>query len=645
MPPETQQGQLPQDSSNTYIATDGSRLNPTAVLLAKSIRKVESNHDYNAVGDNGESHGAYQFNKDNFNTWAQQYGLDPNDMSPVNQDKVAYTRINDLLGKGLRPSEVAAMWNGARATSTGYKAINPQYVEKVKSAYTDYYNEHQNNFVTPPQVSETPVPQSTQEQKPQEPGFIQNLTSGNIGGALHNAFDFAFPVVDDLINDIKGKPDKSALQQLGDLGMSALWFLPFGSIAKGAGLGLKAVGLGTKAAEAGGAIAAGLGAGYAGDVASKLASGETKPEEIATPGLGTAIGGGLAGVGLGVSKIYNHFLGEQNVVNKVAQVYDDAAGATKSGVKGMSKTAARKLEPNSEFLANAGIAPETQEINGRRVFTTGEDSQSMATLQKRASALTDLADEAAAKSAQAGAVTDLNAVKQEMIKRAESEYSGIARNKAIDHINSEMDAYISQFGDKIPLDKTVDIKRAIGDTTKFDATRPSLLTDVNNKMYGALKDTIEKEATAAGVPDIGMINKMIQQHIDAMAFLKRINGQTIKGGRLGTYLTRGAGLFIGSKLGGSGIIGQIGGAIAGEEAGGLVSRWLQKLAAGGPMTAATLGRMSTEEPQIVQQFLEYLGKSGKIAPTVKPVQRSAGGVLQKALEKSPGNLIQKSLPQ
>ncbi len=193
-------GQPPQDSSNagTYIANDGSKLNPTAVLLAKSIRTIESGTDYSATGDNGQSRGAYQFNGNNFSDWATQYGLDANDFSPKNQDRVAYTRINDLLNKGLKPSEVAAIWNGAKYSNGQYQAINPAYVSKVKAEYTNQYNNYAsqggqsgqfvnpsqtqnqsqgNNFVAPPSMPEqAPVAPSAPQEK--APGLIQSLVRG-----------------------------------------------------------------------------------------------------------------------------------------------------------------------------------------------------------------------------------------------------------------------------------------------------------------------------------------------------------------------------------------------------------------------------------------------------------------------------------
>lgn len=113
---------------------DYDNLDPDVVKLAQSIRQVESNNNFNAVGDNGESHGAYQFNKGNFAHWATQFGLDPNDFSPKNQDRVAYAKMKTWKDQGYHAGEIAAMWNGAHMQDGRPVANNPEYVKKVEAA-------------------------------------------------------------------------------------------------------------------------------------------------------------------------------------------------------------------------------------------------------------------------------------------------------------------------------------------------------------------------------------------------------------------------------------------------------------------------------------------------------------------------------
>ncbi len=120
----------------TQTMADGTVLDPKVLKVTRAIRQVESGGNYNAVGDNGNSHGAYQFNKNHYQEWAPQYGVDPNDFSPAAQNKVAYSRIKDLKDQGKSPDEIAAIWNGGHTnTATGTIEYNaPEYGVKFRNA-------------------------------------------------------------------------------------------------------------------------------------------------------------------------------------------------------------------------------------------------------------------------------------------------------------------------------------------------------------------------------------------------------------------------------------------------------------------------------------------------------------------------------
>lgn len=709
MEPQTPQPQAPitnspissPSPSQNGGSSGSTQIDPTTLALSRSIRQVESNGNYNAIGDNGTSWGAYQWHGNNFHEWAQQYGLDPSDTSEQNQDEVAYKRIDGLLKQGLSQSEVAAIWNGANYSNGKYTAINPSYPQKVGRAYNQIsaqmtgqshgqYSPSDNGLGTFAQQANTATENpDTNDQTPSPShGIISDLSNGNFGGAAVQAgkdvTNFALPIVRDLYHDIQGKSDKSILQQVGDLGMSALWFLPFGDIAEGLGAGVKALtglgeagaaadtiaggealamggktatgavqtpaitGLGkfgAKVASGAGVVGTGLVGGYLGDIASHASQGQTG-SGILKPGLGTVLGGGLAGASLGAGALYNKFLGEQNVVDRVQQAYEDASGATKTGIKGVSKTAAKGLEPNAEFLANAGIPPETQEINGRRVFTTGSDSASQKTLQNRVTALTNLRDSGIA---QSGASINLDTIKQSMLSQAEKDYSGSALISAKAQIEKELNAIsidpkfnLDQNGNLSAADVTK-LKTYFKDQSDFDAATPSITRQVFRTMSNVTKNAVEDATSESGTPSVRGINKLIQQHLDAIDYLNKINGQTIKGGRLGKYLYEGVGATVGEGVGkalGGGLVSSIVGPVAGTMAGEQLSRFMQKLAVGGPMSAATLGRMATEDPEIVQEFLKYINQEGnKIAPNVQPLQKSSGGLIQGLLNKAPGSLI------
>ena len=86
-----------------------------ALALTHAIALAESGSsgqpDYNAVGDNGTSKGAYQWQPGNFEAAAKNAGLDPTDFSPENQDKVAYSEVKAYKDKGYDPGQIASLWN------------------------------------------------------------------------------------------------------------------------------------------------------------------------------------------------------------------------------------------------------------------------------------------------------------------------------------------------------------------------------------------------------------------------------------------------------------------------------------------------------------------------------------------------------
>lgn len=137
--------------SQTIKASDGTELDSGVVNLSKAIRQRESQNNYNAVGDAGTSKGAYQWQPGNFESGAKQYGLDPKDFSPVNQDKVAYYQVKALKDKGYTPEQVAASWNAGEGkikndawkTNVGDVTINGQ---KIHYDTPGYVSEVVKNF-------------------------------------------------------------------------------------------------------------------------------------------------------------------------------------------------------------------------------------------------------------------------------------------------------------------------------------------------------------------------------------------------------------------------------------------------------------------------------------------------------------------
>lgn len=132
--------------------------------LAKAIRQRESGGNFNAVGDAGTSHGGYQFQKNTWKQYAKEVLGDENaEMTPQNQNAVAYGKIKKWKDGGKSAAEIAAMWNAGEnigdrwMTNKGKTTINgkvltydtPQYVKDVTDLYQQFKSQ------TPQQTTQT----------------------------------------------------------------------------------------------------------------------------------------------------------------------------------------------------------------------------------------------------------------------------------------------------------------------------------------------------------------------------------------------------------------------------------------------------------------------------------------------------------
>lgn len=174
--------------------------------------------------------------------------------------------------------------------------------------------------VPPPAPAQTETPAATPGADPSG-GFFSGLQedlSGtnpdNIGTQLENtaksAGNFLFPAVGDIYNDLTGKNKKTALQQAGDVALTALPFIPGLGEAGEAARGAEVAGEGAEvAAKSGGLVGKlaslptavkGAGVGYGAGVASNLSQGQSIGQAL-TPNaanIGGAALGGAAPVAL-----------------------------------------------------------------------------------------------------------------------------------------------------------------------------------------------------------------------------------------------------------------------------------------------------------------------------------------------------------
>lgn len=366
----------------------------------------------------------------------------------------------------------------------------------------------------------------------------------------------------------------------------------------------------TKVATRGAKIAMGAASGYASDVATNLDQGKIG-KDIFKPGLGTAIGAGLPALGGAVDLVKGakgsigplKNAAKQSLVkrevDKLAQKYDEVFTSTKAAKKGFVKSERAGKNP-SRFLAERGdiVDVENGKINAQPV---------MLRVEQDADALEDVFD-GILQEKDRFLTADKYISLSQLGARVKSRLAS-STNKAsgeLSSMNDEVDRLIGefkkQFGDRINLSQLNLIKRGQWKQSKvFDATKPAFTGDVNYNFGRVAKDLIEDNIPEA---DIRMFNAMLGDHYDALDSLRRIDGNAVKGGRLGGYFARTIGAVAGAK---AGPIGSIIGAVTGDT----VSQIMQANYIANPIKKLILSRIPKERPVYAQaqQAIQKLVKN------------------------------------
>jgi len=291
------------------------QMDPQAIALAKAIRKTESNDNFNAKGKSGEF-GAYQFMPSTWKQFAKEsLGNEDAEMSPSNQNAVAYTMIKKWKDSGLNPAQIAAKWNSGSAegwenkvgvNKLGVEYNVPMYVKKVTDAYQTF---------KAPLIETAQASSGTPPTEPTKGLFGQNVNDTLYGQLLDNSITrgiksfFPGEKVGEAIGTLGGyiaSPNKelydlsapTPLQVAGDIAQGALMVgtgMPAGSAGISAfGKTLPVLQTATTAMGRIGQASA-IGAGIAGTGA--IAGGETDPGQILKESAIGGVAGGVLGTG------------------------------------------------------------------------------------------------------------------------------------------------------------------------------------------------------------------------------------------------------------------------------------------------------------------------------------------------------------
>lgn len=571
--PATQQITTPNAVAASTQTPSG--LDPTIVNLAKSIRSTETslNGDFTAQGKSGE-YGAYQFTQPTWNTEASKLGITTpyNQATPQEQNAVAYSYIKDLKDKGYNVGQIASIWNSGKPDPTGNVGTNaegvsyntPQYVSKVYSTYQSLKGQGGDQADTPLTAG---ADQAASSATP--PSIVQSIYSG-----IKGLGNFLFPVVGDVYNDVTGQNTKTALQQAGDLGVSALGAATLipglgpEALAARAGLvGEEGLGLAGKIG-----LNSALGAGFG--VGGALGAGKTDATSIAEDGLvGGVTGGALGAAG-------------EAIASKLGKVAEDTGEARLTSQKDNLKTLTNAFKDNSRPAI--GGSGETNPIQTLQTVRN-EEGKSLASLIKVNDSRVNT--EELANEAHTGAIDNLIQNHQDAATGLIDTLQGSVpftdfKNSVMTEIANDptirgtlsipkataaaermMDSAQISYGQDIPYKAIDEIRR--GMNRVYDPDERDVARIIGDTARTAL---YEGGGTNAAIKS-AMANEA--ELIRARNFVEKLNGTVVKGGRLGKYFDALTGEAVGGVVG-AGLGGPIGsgiGVMAGKSAADMVGNY------------------------------------------------------------------------
>lgn len=548
-------------STNSYTASDGTQLDPTAVTLAKAIRQKEvglapganpTTADYSLMGDNNTSEGIAQWSNGktqlqpgqipaNFKSDAVTYGLNPNDFSPTNQDKVLYARIEGELKAGLAPSEIVAKQNGAKIVNGKYVAINPQYASDVAKNYTQIASQGQSQGQV--EGATTSQGQPSTQSLSQVPGQIA-------GAAIPNVNDIGSQLSSNIAN--RFQQGATGVGLLGSAYQSGVTGNTGGAATQGA----------SGALQTAGAIAGGIGdiinAGIQfvpgvqtleKTIGSALGSVAQTPEgqkvvqgisnwSQAHPEISGDIGAAI-NVGSLVPMLKGLSLLSGGVTDAATNALkgdiSDAAATEIKGAVGTKAVAAvtssekRGLDPIGYITSDPQNLPTIiQNAIGKYIYD-GEKGASniQASLSQDEEALQNKLSQGIQKNIG----VDLNDVRQQMLKDVVSDFPVSAKGgQAITAVNKFIDNVLPTTGGRnvVDINELNGLKRSISGINWTDIGTET--GEIKASMYRSLMTQVEKYAAKAGVSGVHELNQVMGEKIGALDILKSITGKTVKAG-------------------------------------------------------------------------------------------------------------------
>lgn len=531
--------------------------------------------NYTAVGDNGTSHGAYQWQPGNYESAAKEAGLDPNDFSSKNQDKVAYYQVKKYKDEGLDPGQIASIWNSGSPDNwkdhSGTTTINgkpihydtPAYVNGVKNYYKQLAGLNGIPNGQPvsdssegglPQASEAPTALLSPEQDlasmtPQTP-------PDNLGTDLSKRLQEGTQAASEGISAAaQGNVHGAASGLLQTVGAGA------GAIGDTVNRGLELI-PGVKQVES--LLGKGVGAlaqtptGQA--VASSIRDSSAKHPELSKDiGAGFNIATALPILsGLGAVKAVAGDAISQGLKGVAEKSAQEGFGAVVNSTKAGAKALARNPDTIKTLIDERAIP----DIEGGKYVT----QDASAKLDEAISHIEDNELQPELAKASTPAISTRFPF-SDILKSAEAEAT--ASQESFGPIKRELQLVQKKYGDYLTLQQINDAKRVVARKIS-QAAFGSPDSSAMKVARSVLQQSVEDGAKTLGLSDVAAINQKMGRLIKAQNILKYIDRKSVKTGMLGGLLkdvATGAGEMAGNATGIP-----LAGAYVGRETGGLIGK-------------------------------------------------------------------------
>jgi len=619
------------------------------INLAKAIRQTESGGNFNAKGGSGES-GAYQWMPDTWKAHAKQaLGNENAEMTPSNQNAVAYTVLKQWKDQGLNPAQIAAKWNSGSevgwenkrgVNSAGIQYDVPKYVKSVTDAYQTVKAGGQ-TFADPNNPSSVAAP------PPEGDGILKTMTKA-IVSPVATMLARPFQAGAALLGASGESIDKWTKNNLGD------WVAPtpknMGDLKEDVGRGMQTVALGMGPVSGGAAFGTGMsleqgndllstetainaGLGLAGGklldlVGKPLLNGAGKTIGVITPAI-------LKDVASRGSQAVEKFMAQHailpesvgGVINKGAQTAENVANApfkatgdvikkpfTKTPEEviagrekalyeieqkyaGMRKNALYSKDGGASSrkrIADTDVLVGAVDENGLiRTRTPGGayDQYKAQYVEPGESVVMDLLEKEARS-------IELAVVERNLIKAVkDSKLAGKDHLKALNDVKKEIEGYRLKANKDGRIDLAELHRQKIGTTAQINWNTPPVKSAYRKAVARGLKRTIEKESRY----NIREANEELGKYYEDLDFLESLDGKIVNRGRMGKYFAQIAGNIAGGVAGGmsGGMAGSaigtiVGGELASRIQGIMLSRALGGAAGKGASRSAILEKAVAE---------------------------------------------------